>query len=170
LILKTILGYGSTTGLWGFYLFSGLLREAGLSSPHTLYAPAAKWIALLAAASLPFALKFLQSPPTLFAQCGMTAFLFLFLSPGFGLQYLSWTVPWIVTLGIRPMASWYAVAGSFLLVVYVESCRGAGLNAYSDLLTPTNFGMLVLMGCICWLAVGVAVWQYGRRVIGPLVA
>src|SRR5208337_4186524 len=96
LILKTMLGYGSATGLWGFYFISGL---PSLRAVHALYAPAAKWIALLAVTALPFALKAVRYPLPLFTQCGAIAFLFLFLSPGFGLQYLSWTVPWIVALG-----------------------------------------------------------------------
>ncbi len=160
LIVRTILGYGSATGLWGFYLFSRLLREAGWGAIHTVYAPSAKWIAFLAVVTLPMALKLLRYPVDLFAQCGMVSFLFLFLSPGFGLQYLSWTVPWIVTLGVGTTAGYYTLTGAFLFAVYVQASGSARPGVYADLLTVTNFQMLILIGCLCWLAIGAIVWRY----------
>lgn len=162
LIFKTVLGYGSVTGLWGFYFLTRLLQEAGFETAHALYAPASKWLALTVVAALPCVLKSLRLFPSLFAQFGMITFLFLFLSPGFGLQYLAWTVPWVVVLGVWPMAAYYVVTGLFLVSVYLESCKSVGLHAYSDLLTSTNFGMLALMGCVCWVTIGVILPRYLR--------
>ena len=149
-------------GVVGFYFLSGLLKLAGMGAVHDLYGPAAKWIALLAVTLLPFALRTLVSRPSLFVQCGAITFLFLFLSPGFGLQYLAWTVPWIVALGIRPAAQYYAIAGAFMLAVYMEAAGGSKANAYADLLTAKHFTALVSMGFICWIAIGVAFWRYTR--------
>jgi hypothetical protein len=162
LILRTILSYHSTTGLWGLYFLAGLLKTMGMAGAYDLYGPVAGWIALLTVALLPFGLKALDSRPSLFVQCGVITFLFLFLSPGFGLQYLAWTVPWIVALGIGPTAGYYAVAGTFMIAVYTEAAGGLRINAYADLLTAKNFTMLILMGFVCWIAIGVIVWYYGR--------
>ena len=162
LILRTMLSYGSATGLWGFYFLSGLLKTMGMAGIHDLYAPVARWAALLAAALLPFVFKALASRPSLFVQCGAITFLFLFLSPGFGLQYLAWTVPWIVALGIQPAAAYYAIAGAFMIAVYTEAAGGWHANAYADLLTAKHFTMLILMGFVCWIAMGVVLWRYAR--------
>ena len=138
LILKSMLGYSGATGLWGFSLL--------LSST---YDPAAKWIALLAAACLPLMLK-----KRLFEQCGLIAFLFLFLSPGFGLQYLAWTVPWTVMFQRRAMIAWHMTAGIAALAVYAAAARNTSAGVYADLLNPAHFPVLILMGIVCWVAIG----------------
>jgi uncharacterized membrane protein len=162
LILRTILGYSGATGAWGFYFLTGLLKLMGRVGVHDLYGPVAKWIALLAVTLLPFVFKALVPRPSLFVQFGAITFLFLFLSPGFGLQYLAWTVPWIVALGIGPAAGYYAIAGTFLLAVYTEAAGGWKANAYADLLTVKNHTMLLLMGLVCWSAMGAILWSYAR--------
>jgi hypothetical protein len=161
LILRTILGYSGATGLWGFYFLAGLLKTTGVAGPYNLYAPVAKWAALIAVTLLPFALRRFASRTSLFVQCGAITFLFLFLSPGFGLQYLAWTVPWILTLGARTAAGYYAVAGVFLLAVYTEA-GGFKVHAYADLLTVKNWAMLMTMGFVCWVAIGIVVGRYGQ--------
>jgi uncharacterized membrane protein len=162
LILRTILSYSGATGSWGFYFLSGLLKLMGMAGVHDLYGPVARWIALLAVTLVPFVLKALAPRPSLFVQFGAITFLFLFLSPGFGLQYLAWTVPWIVALGIGPAAEYYAIAGTFMLAVYTEAAGGWKANAYAELLTPKNHTMLLLMGLVCWIAVGAVLWRYAR--------
>ena len=165
LILKTILSYGGATGLWGFYFLCGLLETMGIAGPYNLYAPAAKWSALLGVSLLPFVFRRFAPRSSLFVQCGSITFLFLFLSPGFGLQYLAWTVPWIVALGIKPAAGYYAIAGTFMIAVYTEA-GGLNVPGYADLLTVTNWTMLMLMGLVCWAAIGTVVWGFGQGALG----
>jgi hypothetical protein len=137
LILKSMLAYGGATGLWGFSLISS-----------RMYDSAAKWIALLAAACMPLFVK-----RRLFAQCGLIAFVFLFLSPGFGLQYLSWTVPWTVLLPRRPMILYHTVAGGCALAVYAAASQNTAAGVYADLLNPAHFPVLILMGIVCWITI-----------------
>jgi hypothetical protein len=144
LILRSMLGYGGATGLWGF----------GLISSRT-YDPAAKWIALLAASCLPLMMK-----RRLFEQCGLIAFLFLFLSPGFGLQYLAWTVPWTMLLHRRSMIVYHAVAGIFALAVYAAAAQNTSAGVYADLLNPAHFPVLILMGIVCWVAIAAIIWRW----------
>ena len=138
LIAKSMLGYSGATGLWGFSLISEPVDD-----------PAAKWIALLAAAVLPLTTK-----RRLFEQCGLIAFLFLFLSPGFGLQYLAWTVPWTVALARRSRIAWHLIAGIAGLGIYAAAAQNTSAGLYADLLDPAYFPILILMGLICWITIG----------------
>jgi len=55
--------------------------------------------------------------PALFDQCGVAFLLFLVLTPGFGVQYLAWGVPWAPTVGMGATSAFYA--GSFLFPLFV---------------------------------------------------
>jgi len=138
LILKSMLGYGGATGLWGFSL---------VLSP--LYDSVIKWTALLAASLLP-----LMRKRQLFEQCGLIAFLFLFLAPGFGLQYLAWTVPWTMGLPRRWMIGYHCIAAAFALSVYAAASQNTSAGIYADLLNPSHFAVLILMGIVCWITIG----------------
>lgn len=142
-------------------MLSSVLQGTALSSLFYAYAPAAKWIALLAVAALPVAMRVLGVRLCLFEQCGTIVFLFLFLSPGFGVQYLAWTVPWLVVLGIGPMAGYYAVAGACLLSLYAAAAGGVSLNAYADSFN-VNVAMRLFVRLICWMAIGTISALYAR--------
>ncbi|KAF0247582.1 MAG: hypothetical protein FD167_3022, partial [bacterium] len=40
------------------------------------------------------------------------------LSPGFGVQYLVWLTPWIVSLGLGATGIFFLTSGLFLFLVY----------------------------------------------------
>ena len=149
LILRSMLGYGSVTGVWGFSLISGILGTGHLNNP------AVKWVALLAASCLPLVMK-----RRLFAQCGLIAFSFLFLSPGFGLQYLAWTVPWTVLLGRRSIIVYHSIAGIFILAVYATASQNTPAGIYADLLNSLHFPVMALMGIVCWISIGAIIWRW----------
>jgi len=152
LIVRSMLGYSGATGLWGFSLLSNQTNNA------------AKWIALLAAACLPLMLK-----KRLFERCGLIVFVFLFFSPGFGLQYLAWTLPWTVTLHRRAMISWHMIAGIAALAVYAPAAENTSAGIYVDLLNPAHFPVLILMGIVVWIAIGanMAILWVGRSPVPP---
>lgn len=161
LVLKRMFGYGSSTGLWGFYMLSCQLKDTAWEPLHRIYAPSARWLALLAVALLPAGFRLLRLRLPLFVQCGMTVFLFLFLSPGFGVQYLAWTVPWIVALGFVPMAGYYAMTTACLLAIYSLASGRVGINAYADVLN-VDFTMRIFLRFVCWITIGAIVWLYAR--------
>ena len=146
LILRSMFGYSGATGLWGLSLISTLHDSS------RMYDPAAKWIALLAAACLPFMMK-----RRLFEQCGLIAFLFLLLSPAFGFQYLAWTLPWTVILHRRAMLAYHAIAGAAALAVYAAASQVTSAGVYADLLNPAHFPVLILMGIVCWITIGACI-------------
>jgi len=161
LILKTILSYGSGTGLWGFLLFANLLKDTTLDPLHQAYSVAAKWIALGAVTLLPVVLKRIGARRSLFVQCGTVVFLFLFLSPSFGMQYLAWTVPWTAALGFSAALAYHAAVGGFLGLAYAAAAGGIAKNAYADV-THLDFTRRILFRLVFFVAIGSILWLYAR--------
>ena len=112
LVLKATFSYNSLPGIWGA---GYLLRGTGLFIIYSLYA---KYGILLLAAILAWWTNRDSQQLSLFELCGMTLFLFLFLTPGFGVQYLYWLIPWAAVLGWRTHLLHWLAAGAFLLAVY----------------------------------------------------
>ena len=139
--------------MWGLSLFT-----------NGTYDPAIKWIALLAAACLPLIKK-----RCLFERCALVAFLFLLLSPGFGLQYLAWTLPWTVSLHPRAMLAYHAITGAAALAIYAAASQSTPAGLYADLLNPAHFPVLILMGIVCWIAIAacMATLWAGRNPVLP---
>ena len=79
--------------------------------------------------------------PHLFLQFGAVAFLFMFLTPGFGAQYLCWLVPWIVALGWRPAVIYFATSGAYLIAVYSCVSLRVGCDCY------------LYLGLVCWASI-----------------
>jgi hypothetical protein len=148
LIFRSMFGYGSVTGIWGFSLVSNFFGAG------RVYNPAAKWIALMAASCLPLLMR-----RRLFAQCGLIASSFLFLSPGFGLQYLAWAVPWTPILRRRSIIAYHAIAGAFILTVYVAASQRTAAGIYVDLQNSLHFQVMVLMGIVCWITIAGIIWD-----------
>ena len=106
----------------------------------------------------------------------MLAFAFLAFSPGFGVQYLAWLVPWIAGAALAPAWAFTLTGAMFLGLVYTFWCQGVPFEVgdpdwrhavfWRDGL-PWNFanadslgewrGPIVPIEIACWLAV---VWMF----------
>lgn len=116
-IVKQVFGYGSFSGFWGI---SRLLTRYLPPDAWAIeaYANQGKYVALGAVGSASLWLHLRHRATPLFRRCGLLAFIFLALSPGFGVQYLAWLIPWVVVLGAPATALFYATSGLFLFLVY----------------------------------------------------
>lgn len=161
-IAKTMLAYNSKPGLWGFSLFSVLSRGGRLSWLFREYGAAGKFLVLAAILCLSVAVNVRHNKPPLFVQCGAIAFLFLFLTPGFAMQYLAWLVPWVLALGIWPTLFFYAAAGTFMLIVYNDWCGGFPWYLANVLTRPWEVRH-ALLGLFCWVAVVAILAIYANR-------
>jgi hypothetical protein len=122
LLARKVLGYPSSYGLWGISRI--------LSSSESL-APASRVFetygrVLLAATVVGLAIWMNRRSvrPPLFRQIGILAFAFLSVTPGFGVQYLAWLVPWIAGVETGFALAWCLASGAFLLLVYTFWCQG----------------------------------------------
>ena len=139
LMLRTIFTYGSVQGTWGLSRITLLFdNDPRFGWIYTSFKSYGKTILIVSVLSISVALHRSRVRLPLFAQCGLITALFLFLTPGFGLQYLSWLVPWVVCLTPFAAAAYYTAAGVFMAVVYThwsggfplvfrKFSRGAGL-------------------------------------------
>jgi len=152
LIAKTMLGYSSKSGLWGFSLFSVLSQDTRWFWLFRHYDAAGKVVVLAAILCLSAAMNSRENKPPLFLQCGAVAFLCLFLAPGFAMQYLAWLVPWVLALGIGPTLFFYAIAGTFVVIVYNDWCGGFPWYLANVLTRPWEVRHAFL-GLFCWAAV-----------------
>jgi hypothetical protein len=168
IIARSVFGYGSIYGHWGWTYFAAKLFPASLQfarpphdvvGAHAVAAAFGKWLMLaliIAAAFLLNRRRAIDDKPPLALQLGLAAALFLFLTPGFGSQYLSWLVPFVVFLGLRASILYFVACGIFLSVSY--SCfiyRAAPpfycVEPFTNLLMP-----------LCWLSVFVLLILYAR--------
>jgi len=116
-IIHSTFGYKSSYGYWGVSrILSSILPANNLL--NIFYANQSKFliIAILIVAAL--LMNFARKKVHIFFQVGFSFFIFLALSPGFGIQYLSWLVPWVLILGIEATLLYYLTSGIFAFMLY----------------------------------------------------
>lgn len=104
LILDRVFDYAPMQGWWGF-----LFLLPGTANTFRT----AVFVAIAAATAYMH-----QRVRSVFVQCGIIAFIFLFLTPGFGPQYLAWVIPWTVAVGLSPAILFHMAAGFYCFEMY----------------------------------------------------
>lgn len=170
-VWKTVFGYKSQYGRWGWtQLAVGAFPHASPplnanQSPTGLHALAATvgryfMLASVIAASVWMNVR-RQGRPPIFLQCGFVTLLFIFLTPGFGSQYLAWLVPWAIV----PAAAWgaslyYCVSACYLTLFYLSISHATRSFLGRAQLLPGSFYFVA--GTACWLTVLAALVSYTR--------
>ncbi len=165
LVITSVFGYSSQQGPWGLSLLALIARES--ASLAWLYDAQARYgralsLCLVVAASL-WPRPSLERD-ALFLHAGLLMFLFVSATPGFGVQYLAWLVPWVVGLGPRPTAVYYA-AGTVFLFAYYSSAAAGRFPWYlaNSLEHPPWNGTVLGLGLICWIVVCCTTLMYVRQ-------
>ncbi|HEY0082466.1 MAG TPA: hypothetical protein VGB61_06730 [Pyrinomonadaceae bacterium] len=165
-IAQSVFGYASIYGYWGWTQLAATWLPESLRfarpphdvvGAHALAAAVGKWLmlALIVAAALWQNRRAHRRPP-LPLQLGLAAALFLFLTPGFGSQYLSWLAPWVVFLGLRASLAYYIAGGLYLSVSYSCYIYRAAPPFYC--VEPLTFSLPL----ICWASVFAVLICYAR--------
>jgi hypothetical protein len=176
LIARQVFAYKGNYGEWGISRL--LMLRAQWANPGIPWADLERGAyaeigRLLALAAVVVAAAWMNRPgaikPPLFVQCGLVAFLFLALSPAFGVQYLAWLVPWVVALGWGATLAYYATSGLLLFSVYTSWSDGFPWD-YADSPEPGWRGAIVALDLLCWASVVaivlcfvVTVWRLQRE-------
>lgn len=155
LMFERVFHYGSLPGWWGI---TYLVRDSQTPVRAAMFA------CILAGAVLMY-----RRVPSLFDRCAVSTFLFLFLAPGFGPQYLAWGVPWTAAAGWRSAAAFQLAAGVFLFGMYTAWSAGFPwdfANAHKYLIPAWTFRF----GLLAWVATAVMAVDVWRRSSRALVA
>jgi len=159
-IITRVMGYGSQSGPWGLALVAMVLQNPHLAWLHDLHARYGKLMALgvvLGSSWWPRSRAFQSA---LFTRAGFLLFLFLSLTPGFGVQYLAWLAPWVVALGVRTTATYY-LAGAVFLFAYYTAAAGGFLWDLANSLERFPWTPVVLgLGLICWMVICVITLRF----------
>lgn len=163
-IKNAVFAYQPVYGIWGIAQLLAMfypVHPVYANKPydpigiHGVFAAVLKYITIAAmcAVSIWMNLK-KEKKPSLFIQCGIVIAVCLFLTSGFGMQYLVWLAPFVIELGLRPTLIFYLVSGGYLLLKY------GGIDD-----SPNK--ILVFIGAVfplaAWYTVRVVLSHYRRR-------
>jgi hypothetical protein len=173
LIAGKVLGYGSKYNRWGWPLLLHFLLPSGHTKLPLLDYDSAvlhqflftyfKYLLVLIVIVLSWRMNARNTEkPSLFIQCGAITALFLAITPGFGVQYLAWFIPFVVMLGLASTIFYYASSGAYLFAAYSLWSSGAWYYANSTL-WPTPSLSMFLLSVLCWLVVVSIFVNYMRR-------
>jgi len=121
---------------------------------HGVFAAVLKYINIAVICAVSIWINAKKEPPRLFIQCGVVIAVSLFLTSGFGMQYLVWLVPFVIVLGMRTTLIYYVTGSLYLLLKY------AGIEDY-----PNRILILVaaLFSLAAWYSVRIVLSHYRRQ-------
>lgn len=158
LIVHRVLGYSSLSGKWGLSLMSSILLP---ERAYDAYLTAGKGIMLASILCASFWMNRGRRKPALFLQCGFIAFLSIFSTPGFGVQYLAWLVPWAADSRDKRSIYYYVTSSAFLFLYYTQLSRGLPwflANSFDP--APVSWAGIFIfpLSVACWISAGAVAW------------
>jgi uncharacterized membrane protein len=143
LIATNVFGYRGLSGWWGLSaLFAGYEH---FGTP----------LAFAAVALISFYLH--RTGFRLYGVVGGAIAVFLVFTPGFGVQYLAWLLPFSFFLGWRLVASFYAVSTALLVAAYTHWSGGFPWY-FADSFRPDWLTWMMLdIAKVCWLVLVIGV-------------
>ncbi|MDX1978908.1 MAG: hypothetical protein SFV51_01470 [Bryobacteraceae bacterium] len=88
---------------------------------------------------------------TVFGGCALVASVFFFITPGFGIQYLAWLLPWTARAGRWAAAVFHVTAAVFCFTVYHVWAGGLPWDFANGNANPTT-PLAFQVGLAPWLA------------------
>jgi hypothetical protein len=160
LIARSVLGYTPMGGWWGM---TYIWPDIGQIMKIPLF------ICCVGAA-----LYMDQRVRSIYAQCAVVIFLFMFLAPGFGPQYIAWILPWTIAAGWLRASAFQLVAGIFLFGMYNAWCQGLPWN-FADANKNPIPTWVFQVGLLAWALLPLMMLEAYRRYkvdlyIAPLTA
>jgi hypothetical protein len=165
-VIGQVFGYRSLYGHWGL-TYLALQLPDGASWAQSLNAFLERYgnyLALGLVWLVSLRMNRSEPRPPLLSQAGLVFLLFLSVSSGFGVQYLSWLAPWMAELGWAPSAIFYTASSVFLFLVY--NYWAQGLPWYlADAINVGDYpGYFAHAQLICWFSVLVALAVSWKKV------
>jgi len=87
---------------------------------------------------------------------GSSIILFLVLTPGFGVQYLAWILPFCFLFGGQATNVVYAASSVFLAVIYTYWSDGIPWYFADALRQHSGYEVVVYFAAVCWVALAIS--------------
>jgi hypothetical protein len=154
LILSRMGGYRSFFGWWGLgRLCVTLAHDGGLRAACAEYSTYGRYLVMLLIAATAIGVAWRRKSLPLLLQCGLAAFTFFAITPGFGVQYLAWLVPFTALLPRGRAVIYHLVSGAFLFAYYNRGAQGLPWYFANEVEHPVWYGHVVFLGLLCWLVI-----------------
>ena len=150
IILHSMLKYQSVSDVWGISLLARVGEANDFKVAYVRYGKVVVLAAILAASALIHRWR----KQSLLCSCGVTASLFLFFTPGFGVQYLTYLTPWLSELRPRVSAWYSAVAGLYLFTIYTLWSGGFPWYFANSFVSRRISLHIFFLGVAVWITVG----------------
>jgi hypothetical protein len=166
LVLTRVVGYRSQSGTWGLSLlilaFQAGARSAWLCDAYERWGNILSVGLVLGASLWP---RPRLGPDSLLLRTGFLMYLLVASAPGFGVQYLTWLVPWVVVLGITPTAIFYLSSTLFLAAYYTAAAARFPWYLANSLERPAWNASVIGLGFVCWVVVCWVALIFARRLL-----
>jgi 4-amino-4-deoxy-L-arabinose transferase-like glycosyltransferase len=149
-VMVNVWGYRGVGTNWGIAFYANL---AGLR-PDVLVKPLVYLILALAMA-LPWFLQ--KKRRSLFGVCATILFIFYFLTPSLGVQYLAWGVPFLAVLSVRWMVPYYLLGGGLIALEYHRWSGGHWVFADSHSVPPVT-AETAFLAFVLWVCCGATLY------------
>jgi hypothetical protein len=151
-VARKVFGYESTYGHWGLSRITRSLPPA-FETLDRAFGQFGRPFLGLALLGFGVWMNCGARKPSPYTQCGVIVVAFLSLTPGFGVQYLAWLVPFAVGLGFGASLLHQIAAGVFLFAVYTFWSGGFPWF-YADANRAGFWGSgIVPMELACWASI-----------------
>lgn len=163
LILNRIGEYKSQFGPWGIgRLCASLVHDGSFGVACDAYSTHGRLVVMLLITAAAIWATLRKNKPSLLLQCGLAAFIFLALTPGFGVQYLAWLIPFTALLSRWPAVVYHTVSGAFLLAYYNRVMHAWPAYLANTFDQPAWYGHVIYLGLLCWIVICINVFFLAR--------
>jgi hypothetical protein len=164
LILTRVTGYKSAWGWWGIgRLCEILAREGGLRFACEGYSTYGRQVVMLLIICAAVWTGTRKNGRPLLPQAGLAAFIFLALTPGFGVQYLAWLIPFTILLSPWRAVVYHLVSGAFLFAYYYRDAQAWPSYLVNSFDYSTWSGHVIYLGVLCWIMICANVIAMARQ-------
>jgi hypothetical protein len=150
-------------GLYNYWGIAGISRLIGTDGGYQWYRRPGEVVALSAVAVAVAVVGHRGRRGDILRNCGLSAALFLLLTPGFGVQYLAYLVPWLAVARSYVRVAFGATSGAFLAALYSWGSNGFPWYSANFFLTRFMPAHVFLLELLTWFAVGIAAAGFARR-------
>jgi len=162
LICSRVFGYNPQAAVWGM---SRLVAAFGREAVTSSYLHMAKGTLLLILAAVSVWLNVHKPRPPLFLRCGPLPFVLLSITPGFGVQYLTWLVPFACLLSAKQALAFHGAGGLLLTLYYTRAAHGFPWYLANSAATQVWYGSVIYAALLCWAVIVWLMFCLMRRVL-----